>query len=404
MIPTTRHQPYFVPREEVARRIEALQTALRSAGVELAWIDHLADRLYFAGSSQDGILLVPADRPATFYVRKSLARAQVEAGVSVEAYPGAKSLGKKLRAAVGDAGRAGLAMDVTPAATFARLIERIDSGRFVDLSSAVRAVRAVKSPWELEQLRRASDQVTTLYAEVPDLIRPGVTELELTGRVEGRLRSLGHGGTIRVRRPGSDITMGVVVAGDSALYPTSFNGCVGAEGPYPTAASGGGWKPLAEGETVMLDLVTVHNGYHADTTRTFFVGDEPPEQALRAHGYCLEILRAIEERLRPGRVCSEIYREVDELASARGEVQGFMGHGENRVRFFGHGVGLELDEMPVLAERIDVPLESGMVLAVEPKAFVKGLGPVGIENTYLVTPEGPQRLSDAREELVPVGR
>ena len=120
------------------------------------------------------------------------------------------------------------------------------------------------------------------------------TELELTGRVEGRLRALGHAGTIRVRRPGSDITMGVVVSGDSSLYPTSFNGCVGAEGPYPTSASGGGWKKLAPGDTVMLDLVTVHNGYHSDNTRTFFVGDSVPDEALKAHAFCLEILREIE--------------------------------------------------------------------------------------------------------------
>ena len=403
MIPTERHQSCFVPREEVARRVEVLQSALAKDGLAVAWIDHLADRLYFSGSSQDGVLLVPAEGPATFYVRKSLERARVEAGVEVQPYPGAKSLGKKIRGATGDAGKVGLAMDVTPASTFVRLQKGLALDRLADLTGTVRAIRSVKSAWEIEQIRRASDQVTTLYSEIAARIRPGITELELTGHVEGRLRALGHGGTIRVRRPGSDITMGVVVSGASALYPTSFNGCVGAEGPYPTSASGAGWKKLAAGDTVMLDLVTVYNGYHADTTRTFFIGDEPPEEALRAHAFCLETLRALEERMLPGRVCSEIYREVLALTQERGEPQGFMGYGENRVRFFGHGVGLELDEMPVLADRIDVPLEAGMILAVEPKAFVEGIGPVGIENTYVVTPDGPRALSDTNEELVPVG-
>ena len=402
MIPTERHLPCFVPRDEVAGRVAALQATMRSEGLAVAWIDHLADRLYFSGSAQDGVLLVPAEGPAAFYVRKSLERAKVEAGVEVQPYPGAKSLGKKVRTAAGDAGKVGVAMDVTPASTFARLQKGLEFERFADLTATVRAIRSVKSSWEIEQLRKASDQVTTLYGEIAAHIRPGITELELTGQVEGRLRALGHGGTIRVRRPGSDITMGVVVSGASALYPTSFNGCVGAEGPYPTSASGAGWKRLEQGDTLMLDLVTVYNGYHSDNTRTFFVGAQVPEEALRAHAFCLDTLRALEERMLPGRVCSEIYREVLALAQERGEPQGFMGYGENRVRFFGHGVGLELDEMPVLADRIDVPLQAGMILAVEPKAFVEGVGPVGIENTYVVTADGPERLSDADEEIVPV--
>jgi Xaa-Pro aminopeptidase len=193
--------------------------------------------------------------------------------------------------------------------------------------------------------------------------------------------------------------MGVVVSGASALYPTSFNGPVGAEGPYPNSPSGAGWKQLAAGETVMLDLVTMHNGYHADTTRTFFLGGEPTDAARRGHDGCLEVARWIEERMRPGASCSDVFREVRSLVEKRGEPDGFMGFGENRVRFFGHGVGLELDELPVLAQRIELRIEPGMVVAVEPKAFLPGTGPVGIENTYVVTDDGCERLCPFDESL-----
>ena len=124
--------------------------------------------------------------------------------------------------------------------------------------------------------------------------------------------------------------------------------------------------------------------------------------ARRAHEFCCEILRRLENRLRPGAVCSEIYRATLAEAQELGEPEGFMGYGDNRVRFFGHGVGLELDELPVLADRVDIVLQPGMVVAVGPKAFLSDVGPVGIENTYVVTPDGPERMSDAVEEIVPV--
>jgi len=401
VIVTERHRPYFVPPDEITRRVAALQAALCGADLAVAWIEHLADRLYFSGSAQDGVLLVPAAGSPLFRVRKSCDRALDEASVEVQPYPGGKAMVGEACSLAG-AGRVGLALDVTPAATWVRLHGAIGSDRLGDLTGFVRTIRSVKSPWEVEQIRRASAQVTTLYGEIAEHIRPGMVELELTGRIEGRLRELGHPGTVRVRRPAADITMAVVVSGDSALYPTSFNGPVGAEGPYPNSPSGAGSKLLAKGETVMLDIVTSHNGYHADTTRTFFLGRNVPDELRRVHDSCRDVLREIEERMRVGAVCSRIYREVLAWSRERGEPEGFMGFGENRVRFFGHGVGLELDEMPVLAEKIDVALEPGSVLAVEPKAFVRTVGPVGVENTYVVNEDGCECLCSTPDELLAV--
>jgi Xaa-Pro aminopeptidase len=193
--------------------------------------------------------------------------------------------------------------------------------------------------------------------------------------------------------------MAVVVSGASAMYPTSFDGPVGAEGPWPAAPSGAGWKRLAAGETVMLDVVSSFNGYHADTARTFFIGGDVPERVGQAHEACRKILDRVLELLRPGAICSDVYRHARSFVEERGEPEGFMGHGENRVRFLGHGVGLELDELPVLADKLDLELRPGMVLAVEPKAFLPGVGPVGVEDTVAVTADGCARLCDVTEEL-----
>jgi Xaa-Pro aminopeptidase len=77
----------------------------------------------------------------------------------------------------------------------------------------------------------------------------------------------------------------------------------------------------------------------------------------------------------------------------------FMGAGENQVRFVAHGLGLEIDELPVIAPKFDTPLESGVVLAVEPKIFYPELGGVGVENTYVITERGCERLTPSPQEI-----
>ena len=400
MFPAEEHRGHLVPPEEIARRIGAVQRCMQSLDVAHLWIDHLVDRLYLSGSSQNGVVLVPAEGRARYFVRKSLKRAHAESPLDVQPHPGRRELAATLREATPEGSRIGLSMDVMPAATYLWLVKSVTGRDFVDISGELRRLRATKSAWEIEQIRIASDQITTLFGEIGERIRPGITELELTGSVEGRLRQLGHGGTIRLRRPGADISMGTVVSGHSGMYPTNFDGPVGAPGPTPASSGGAGWKRLAAGETVMLDIVTSHNGYHADTTRTFFLGSQPPEPTSAAHEFCREILSRIESRLVPGAVCSDIYRETAADAEKLGEPQGFMGFGENRVRFFGHGVGLELDELPVIADKIDLVIEPGMVVAVEPKAFGTESGPVGIEDIYVVTASGCERLCPVTHDII----
>jgi Xaa-Pro aminopeptidase len=212
------------------------------------------------------------------------------------------------------------------------------------------------------------------------------------------MRRAGHAGTIRIRRTTADLTAAHLASGSSALYPTNFDGPVGAEGPYP-ASPGPGWKIIQKGVTIMVDIVTAFNGYHADHTRTYHLGRNIPEKARHAHQFCLDVLERIESQLHPREKCSSIYSETNAWAEKRGMPQGFMGFGENRVKFFGHGIGTELDEFPILAAKVDLALAPGMVVAVEPKAFLEGIGPVGVENTYVITPDGCESLCTVDHEL-----
>ena len=396
-----RHEPFLVPSEELDARIEAFQERLRASDVSLAWIDHVTDRFYLSGSNQDAVLLIPADGPPDYFVKKSLARARTESHLEVRPYPGRRGLLAAVRERLGPgASKLGLPFDVTPASTFVSLTHGLDRCEIVDIGGILRTLKATKSAWEIDQVRGAADQAAKIFSEIDAFLKPGVTELALTGAVEGRLRALGHGGPIRMRRPGLELAMICAISGDAALYPTNFDGPVGGEGPYPSAASGAGWKPIARGETVILDMVTSHNGYHADDARTFFMGDTVPERAHEAHAFCLGCLERLEHAMRPGRTCAEVYEEIDGWVNAAGEPEGFMGFGENRVKFLGHGVGLELDELPVIAAGVDQVLRPGMVVAVEPKAFLSGIGPVGVENTYRLTDDGCESLCKSGTEIV----
>jgi Xaa-Pro aminopeptidase len=220
-----------------------------------------------------------------------------------------------------------------------------------------------------------------------------MAELEL------RLRRGGTPGIVRCRRFGAEISYGTASSGPTANTPWAFDGPVGTPGLYPGMPVGGSRRAIGRGEPILVDYVCSAGGYFVDTSRVFCLG-EMPAAAREAHELCGRILRALERLLRPGVPCSRLYQEALELARAGGHADGFMGRGENQVRFVGHGVGLELDELPVLAASFDQPLEAGMTLAVEPKIMLPDAG-VGLESTYLVTAGGGESLTPFRAGVEP---
>jgi len=261
-------------------------------------------------------------------------------------------------------------------------------------------VRMIKSPYEVSQVRRAADQLRHAFRALPGWMRPGVSELELAAKVEGLLRQLGHQGLTRMRGFNSEMGYGTISSGASASHPSCFPGPVGFVGLYPGVPSGAGERRLEPGDTLMADIAGGYGGYIADKTRTFALGDFAPDMEA-AHQFTLDLLREVEALMKPGASCEEIYRHAMERIEESPYSEGFMGLGDSRVRFLGHGVGLELDELPVLAPGFDLPLEPGMVIAVEPKIFFPERGGVGIENTYLITEGGRENLTIYPEHILP---
>jgi Xaa-Pro aminopeptidase len=266
---------------------------------------------------------------------------------------------------------------------------------------AVRQARSVKTPYEIECIRRAAQQLDTMFLDIPKQLHEGLAEFELAARIEYVLRMAGHQGFTRVRRFNMEMHYGAVSFGETAAYPHAFDGPVGVRGLYPAAPTMGSRRVLKRNEPVMIDICGGYAGYIADGSRTYSIG--PVSQQMRdTHQYILELNSWIEDQLRPGKIPSEIYQSILDRVAKTSFSAHFMGAGENQVRFVAHSVGLELDEIPVIAPKFDTPLEAGVVLAVEPKVFYPGLGGVGVENTYVITTDRCERLTKLTMEIFTV--
>ncbi|HYR87585.1 MAG TPA: Xaa-Pro peptidase family protein [Terriglobia bacterium] len=385
-----------VAREELERRWARVRQFMECDSLIMMQI---VDVYYLTGTAQTGVLWFPREGEPLFAVRKSYERARVESAVKnivpLKTY-------SELPGLIPNPGETvGFELDVLPVSTYQQVTKHFQKSKIVDGSGAVRNARAVKTPYEIECIRQAAHQLDKMFLDIPSQLREGLPEFELAARIEYVMRMAGHQGMIRVRRFNMEMYYGAVSFGDSASYPHAFDGPVGVRGLYPAVPAMGSRKLLKRGEPAMIDVCGGYAGYIADGSRTYSIG--PVSSQMRdTHQYILELNSWIEDQLRPGNIPSRIYSSILERVSKTSFSSHFMGAGENQVRFVAHSVGLELDEIPVIAPKFDTPLEAGVVLAVEPKVFYPGLGGVGTENTYVITEGKCERLTACPQEIYTV--
>jgi Xaa-Pro dipeptidase len=396
--------PEAVPMGEIRFRIARFQESLAAQGVNLALIRQAADLYYYAGALADGFLAVPAEGAPKFLVRRPQERlAAAETPWDLVFY---RDLGE-LPALIGDLagpppGSVGLELDILPAALYLRFQNKIFPGiSLQDISPLIRRQRMVKSAYELAQIRRAAAILDETFAEVPELLRPGLTELELSAAVEYRLRLRCHQGLIRLRNFNLEMFFGHVLSGHAGLELAYTDTPSGGLGFSPAFPQGPSLKSLAPYEPITVDMGSCVNGYVADMTRLFVLKDLPPE-AWRAYDLTLELIHYFETEARPGVRPGDLYQELCSRVDQAGLGEVFMGRGEERVGFIGHGVGLELDEFPLISARFPYPLEADMVVAFEPKFFVPEVGLVGLEDTGRITPTGVEWLTRVTREVIKV--
>ena len=386
----------MVPKTEIEERLNKLRGRLVQEGIDGALFVYPIDVYYFTGSRQNAALWVPAEGAPTLLVRKSYARAAGESLVEdVRPFPSSRELPAFFHSGTR---RIGLTFDVLPVHQYQFYSKLLHWKEFVDISAINRDLRSVKSAWEIEQLRTSGKILCEAFARVPGILRRGMRELDLAAEFEYLLRKSGSDGYLRIRAFHQEI-VGLALAGGNAALPGCFDGPVTGKGLSTAAPYGPSADLVREGEPIFIDYGLIFNGYIVDMTRIFVFGGLDAELKA-AFDISLEIQAWLSDNLKPGRICEELFAGAAGLAAAAGLEERFMGYPGEQAKFVGHGVGLELDELPVLAQKFRSPLQAGQTVAIEPKFVFPGKGVVGIENTFAVTDKGCERLTDLPDHIV----
>ncbi len=389
------------PKSELDHRMTRLRRRLdeREPGWRAAIVTRKPSLFYLTGAVPDGMLYLPRETDATLFVRRGYSRAMEESAFSrirpMRSFrDAAERIGSRPQEVLVE--KDGLTLSLLELLNKHFHFERID-----DIAPHLSAVRAVKSRYEIERVRRAGAiQAEILERIVPTLLREGMTEAELAAEILAAFLKRGSLGLIRVNQPEMELLLGCVCFGDSSLLSNGFSGPDGLLGMHTTLQSmGSPGRRLAKGDIVFVDAGCNFEGYHTDKTVVYGFGADPPDEVLAAHERCLAIQADSSARLRPGERPSAIYESVVAGMDAA-FFENFMGFGEQHVPFLGHGCGLHVAEPPIIAKGFDEPLEENMVIALEPKKGIPGIGMVGTENTFLVTPEGGLRLTGGEGALV----
>lgn len=389
----------LTPKAEIDARTTCLQQKLSQQGLNGALILLNSDMFYFAGTVQNAFLYVPVQGESVLMVKRSLQRGKNESPLTnIVAIRSPKEI-PTILASFGyiKLDKIGMELDVLPFNLY-EMYQKIFSGaELSDISPAVKEVRVIKSSYEIGLLRKALKVSDEAFQTVPEFLREGMPEIELAALFEAELRKRGFAGCCKLRAFNQEFFYGDVCSGESGFFPSFFDGPIGGPGVCVSHPNGAGWKKVKRNEPVLIDYTSIIQGYTGDQTRMFCIGELSPkmEQAFDA---ALRIEAEVLKIMKPGTPAEEPYLLALKLAEELGYQDYFMGYKKDRVKFLGHGIGLELDEWPIFAKGFKGQLLPGMTFALEPK-FIFPDGAIGIENSFVMTETGPESLSITPEAI-----
>jgi Xaa-Pro dipeptidase len=392
-----------VPLYELNARMKRFRAKMDSINPswEIAIIISKINQFYFTGTMQEGMLIIPRNNEASYWVRRSYERAVDESFFQLikpmESYrDAAEFVGKP-------SGTVLLETEVVPLAMYQRLNRYFSFNDVKPVEPCIAAIRSIKSSYELSLMEQAGNiHKLVLEERLPNLLREGMSEAELAVELYSVMVKEGHQGVARFSMFDTEMILGHICFGESSIYPTYFNGPGGNYGMGPAVpVLGSHENKLKKGDLVFVDVGCGFDGYHTDKTITCMFGEAIPEEAILEHHKCVDIQNQIAAMLKPDNIPADIYNSIINNLSPE-FTKNFMGFGNRRVKFLGHAIGLHIDELPVIAEGFYEPLQEGMVFALEPKKGIENVGMVGIENTFIVTKDGGKCITGSNQGLIPV--
>jgi len=393
----------YTPLDEIENRLARLRTGMEKQGIEGLLVIQKMDFYYLSGTTQDGLLFVPLEGKPLLMIKRELERAKIESPVQdVVLLKSNREIPSLMQTRHGKVPRTlGLELDVLPVRDYFKLQEMFAGTEFRDASSIFRETRKIKSRFEINLIRKAGEIGRKVYREAREILKEGMTEIEFGGLLEAAAKKHGHEGLLRVRSLNYEAYTWHVLSGLTGGIVSQSDSPMGGLGLSPAFPVGASLKAMKAHEPILVDFGTCFHGYQADETRMFSIG-KMERKFVDAYKACKEIHDALLEETRPGADCEALFLKTLPLAEKLGYKDSYLGPPRLQTRFIGHGIGLELNELPFLAQGQSYLLEEGMTFAVEPKIVFPGEGSVGIENTVAVTKNGYEVLTPAGQEIFQV--
>jgi Xaa-Pro aminopeptidase len=389
----------LTPKEEIEKRIEHLRFTLRREKVDSCLILQNVDLFYFSGTIQRSYLFIPTQGEPLLMVQKDFQRAKEESPlkniIPIERPKAISSILKRQ----GGLKQIGLECDVLPVNQFRQLEKMFPQSNFVDISKAIKQVRMIKSSYEIGQLRQSAKILDEVFEFAKGILRPGLTEIEAESRLIELGRCRGHQGLTRMRAWNQDMVNACVLSGNSGSVLTHLDVSVIGPGISPAFPQGSSFNLIERNVPIQIDFSIAYNGYITDGARTYVIG-KLPKKLREAYKVTVEIRDEMEKIARPGVPWSHLYHFSSQIVKKRGLEDFFIGTKENQAPFVGHGIGLEIDEFPLLAKGFPQVLEIGMVFAFEPKFIFPEIGVVALEDDYVVTEQGVEKMTHADDQII----
>jgi len=390
----------LTPKEEVTARIDKLRKGMVEKGIELAVILQNVDIFYFTGTVQRGVLVVSAEQGPEFFVEKSIYRAGMETPLDVIPIKRDKEVKDILAEKKMLHGRCAMELDVVPVAICERWKSLLGRDRMEDLSQIIRAVRLIKSEFEVAQFRKSGEIVEHVFEKAKDIIKEGMREIDIDAELGAEGRKWGHQGFLRMRGLNQEMMNLYVTHGYSTTITSGADVPISGIGVTHAIGQGASVNVVKRGIPVIVDYGGGYNGYITDETRAYAVGGPLKELFRKPFEVARDIINETIDIAKEGTDATEVFGKAMDRVRAAGLEEHFMGHGEGQVSFIGHGLGLEINELPVITPRHRMILKEGMVFAFEPKFIFPGEGAIGIEVDFVVRENGLERLTTTPLDIV----
>jgi len=371
---------YFV------ERTLKFQEKMKKSMVDYSIIFNSRHIYYFTGTAQHSILLIPSNSEPILFVRRDFDRAKKECVIkdlvqiksTKDIFNGIKDFDKKELLI-------GIEYNFLRVGQFFSVKKELKKSKFVDISSTIQELRIIKDDLEKKLIRNSAKISEKVQQIAREYLRPGITELELAGEIQ---REITKYGSIFSYFDGYWARTPFIIASGENLWARSdFPPVLSGVGPCNAEPHGPSNRVIKSGDIVVVDVATVIEGYTADHSRTYYVGNKISDKFKKIHNILLKArLKAI-NFMQAGNSIAEFCKII--LKNIPVEFRDYLQGYDQFKEGFGHGIGLCLDELPFLILNTNQKFQKDMVVAFEPKIIIPGWGAVNFEDDFIINREVP---------------